>query len=305
MSNLIKAPINYAVSAGGQFVKGGSVLFGFINIRPDADNPATLKPIYLDSALNNQAANPQGLSSDAVFDQSDNGVLFGITDDSYSVIIYDANGDELSYIPVYELSDATAAASAQTAAADAIEAKEAAEIAAVAAGLSYDEFVNRYFGAYATDPALDPSGNAPIEGSMYWDTSGTPRFKVFTAGFWIYPPDMALGTMSLVDKQTSPTDTTTGRGLTTDALGANGGPVFDDVTYQPEVSFGVGVVRLMNNNSGSDISGGASTAGSSLRSAVFIADGSIIFSVSSTGTWKNISGGTCSATRTREFVRTA
>ena len=91
MADPIKAPINYAVSAGGQFVKGGSVVFGFENLRPDADNPATLKPVYLDSALLLEAANPQGLSSDAVFDQSDNGVLYGADADVYSVIIYDSN----------------------------------------------------------------------------------------------------------------------------------------------------------------------------------------------------------------------
>ena len=217
MADLIKAPINYAVSAGGQFVKGGSVVFGFINIRPDAANPATLKPIYLDSALTSQAANPQGLSSDAVFNQSLNGVLFGADDDSYSVIIYDANDVELSYIPVYELSDANAAASAQAAEAGAItaqglaeaaqlaaeEAQSAAEAAALSAGISLAEFVNRYLGSYVSDPALDPAGSPPQEGSLYWNSAGTPRFKVFTSGAWVYPLDLALGSAAYADLGTA------------------------------------------------------------------------------------------------------
>jgi hypothetical protein len=197
MADLIKAPINYAVSAGGQFVKGGSVLFGVINIRPDAANPATLKPIYLDSALTLQAANPQGLSSDAVFDQSNNGVLFGADDDSYSVIIYDANGEELSYIPVYQLSDATAAASAQTAASEALVSASEASDSEIATNLSYEEFINRYLGSYATDPTVDPAGNPPIEGSLYW-SSGSAAFKVFTMGAWQFT-NLTFGTAAYVD----------------------------------------------------------------------------------------------------------
>ena len=197
MADLIKAPINYAVSAGGQFVKGGSAVFGFINIRPDAANPATLKPIYLDSALISQAANPQGLSSDAVFDQANNGVLFGADDDSYSVIIYDANDVELSYIPVYNLSDATAAANAQAAEAGAIAAESgavtaqglaeaaqvAAEAAAVTAVATLDEFQDIYWGAYASTPALSPVGNPATEGDLYFNTTSA-SMQVYNGSLW-------------------------------------------------------------------------------------------------------------------------
>ena len=237
MADLIKAPINYAVSAGGQFVKGGSVVFGFINIRPDAANPATLKPIYLDSALTSQAANPQGLSSDAVFNQSLNGVLFGADDDSYSVIIYDANDVELSYIPVYNLSDATAAANAQAAEAGAIVAQDlaevaqlaaevaqaAAEAAALSAGISLSEFVNRYLGSYVSDPTLDPAGSPPQEGSLYWNSAGTPRFKVFTSGAWVYPLDLALGSAAYADLGTAADQIPTNADLDGKNLLINGG----------------------------------------------------------------------------------
>ena len=116
MSDILRAPINYGVAADGKFVKGGSVVFGFENIRPDEANPATLKPIFLDAGLTLQAENPQGLSSDATFNQADNGVLFGETSAKYSIIIYSGNGKELSYIPSYDLSDSSASITAQDAA---------------------------------------------------------------------------------------------------------------------------------------------------------------------------------------------
>lgn len=204
MSDPIKAPINYAITAGGQFVKGGSVIFGFQNIRPDADNPATLKPIFLDSALSSQAANPQGLSSDAVFDQADNGVLFGADDDIYSIIILDANGVELSYIPSYYLADATAATSAQ---ASAIEAQLAASQAITAQGLaeaaqaaaeqaaieaaqsaqaasdSLSEFVDQYWGSYASEPALSPVGNPATNGDLYFNETQN-SMRVYNGSAW-------------------------------------------------------------------------------------------------------------------------
>jgi hypothetical protein len=76
-----------------------------------------------------------------------------------------------------------------------------AEVAQVAANLSYEEFVNRYLGAYASDPALDPAGNAPIEGSLYWST-GSAAFKVFTMGAWQFT-NLTFGTAAYVDVGTA------------------------------------------------------------------------------------------------------
>lgn len=233
MSDILRAPINYGVAAGGQFVKGGSVVFGFENIRPDAANPATLKAIFLDDGLTLQATNPQGLSSDATFDQADNGVLFGDTGAKYSIIIYDANDEELSYIPSYDLSDASASITAQDAANDASASAVGAALSEVAAGLSeantlalYADFVNRYFGAFASDPALDAEGNPPVDGSLYWNTVNK-TFKAYDSGVWYLPQDLGFGTAAYANVQTSPTDATADRlmavgagGLLSDNLGA-------------------------------------------------------------------------------------
>ena len=225
MSDILRAPINYGVAAGGQFVKGGSVAFGFENIRPDQANPATLKPIFLDDGLTMQAANPQGLSSDATFDQADNGVLFGDTGAKYSIIIYDANDVELSYIPSYDLSDAAASVTAQDAANDASASAVAAALSKVAAGLSeantlalYTDFLNRYFGAFSSDPALDDEGNPPVDGSLYWNTVNK-TFKAYDSGAWYLPQDLGFGTAAYANIQTSPTDTTAGALMAVGAFG--------------------------------------------------------------------------------------
>lgn len=58
------------------------------------------------------------------------------------------------------------------------------------------------------------------------------------------------GTMATVEKQTSPTDATAGRGLTTDSTHTAAGVIYTGVNYQPEISLGRGVPRLMRNKSG-------------------------------------------------------
>lgn len=225
MSDILRAPINYGVAADGQFVKGGSVAFGFENIRPDEANPATLKAIFLDDGLTLQATNPQGLSSDATFNQADNGVLFGETGAKYSIIIYDANDQELSYIPSYDLSDASASITAQDAANDASASAVAAALSEVAAGLSeantlalYTDFVNRYFGPFASDPAVDDEGNPPVDGSLYWNTVNK-TFKAYDSGVWYLPQDLGFGTAAYANVQTSPGDTTANALMVVGAFG--------------------------------------------------------------------------------------
>lgn len=190
MSEIITAPINYAVIAGGNFVSGGAVVFGVENVKPDAANPATLKSVYLDSALLIEAQNPQPLNSSAVFDQSPNGVLYGADNDKYSIVIYDRSGAELSYIPSYNLSDANAALDAQQsaseAAASAGEAATSAENAKIsedAAEASLNEFVDQYWGAYATEPALSPIGNPATVGDLYFNTTDS-SMKVYDGAVW-------------------------------------------------------------------------------------------------------------------------
>lgn len=271
MSDILRAPINYGVAAGGQFVKGGSVLFGFENIRPDADNPATLKAIFLDDALTLQASNPQGLSSDATFNQADNGVLFGETGAKYSIIIYDANDVELSYIPSYDLSDASASITAQDAANAASASAVAAALSEVAAGLSetntlalYTDFVNRYFGAFASDPALDDEGNPPVDGSLYWNTVNK-TFKTYDSGVWYLPQDLGFGTMAYVDAQASPTDATAGRGLTTDTTHVAAGALYTEANYQPNAAQGLNDPHELSYNAALPLNTGDTVGGSDLN----------------------------------------
>ena len=183
MANQIKAPINYPIIAGGKIVSGGSVLFGQPNVKPDEDNPSTLKAIYLDAALSQQAENPQGISSDGVFDQSDTGILYGPTDTVYSIVIRGANKKELSYIPEYDLSDSNAAQAAQDAAAAAASSESNAIAAKDLTEALYTDFTNRYFGAYSADPSVDAQDNTPNEGSLYWNSTASV-FKIWASGAW-------------------------------------------------------------------------------------------------------------------------
>jgi len=190
MADKITAPINYPIIAGGKILKGGFVVFGESNIRPDPDNPTTLKSIYLDSGLTLEADNPQGISSDGVFDQSISGVLFGETNDTYSVLIIDQNGKELSYIPEYSLSDANSAANAQQSATDAANsASQAASSesnaasSAASASSSLVEFTNTYWGEYASEPALSPNGEAATTGDLYFNTT-TGGMLVYNETQW-------------------------------------------------------------------------------------------------------------------------
>jgi hypothetical protein len=314
MSDILRAPINYGVAAGGQFVKGGSVVFGFENIRPDAANPATLKAIFLDDGLTLQATNPQGLSSDATFDQADNGVLFGDTGAKYSIIIYDSNDVELSYIPSYDLSDASASVTAQDAANDASASDVAAALSEVAAGLSeantlalYTDFVNRYFGAFASDPTLDDEGNPPVDGSIYWNTVNK-TFKAYDSGVWYLPQDLGFGTAAYVNTgtdpaeiplnsdlgtaayanvQTSPTDATAGAVLNNETTSIGGFVNYTEANYQPDSQNGINAEMLCQNISGVSITD--TVDGASLKPVTTDSSGNLNATVATMGggtTWR-------------------
>lgn len=211
MADQINTPINYPVIAGGKIVVGGKVLFGNENQRPDEDNPATLKAIFVDSNLQIQAQNPQPLGSNGEFDQSVNGTLYGPDNAVYSVLILDRKGKELSYTPSFNLSDTSAAtsAAASAAAAAASESNAAAsESAAAAIGIevanSYVDFVNRYFGAFASDPSVDPAGNPPNEGSIYFNTV-SDVFFTWNGSAWInYFPSNPNGLLVTATGTTTP-----------------------------------------------------------------------------------------------------
>jgi len=208
MADPIKAPITYPVIAGGKIVAGGSVVFGAANVKPDPENPATLKSIWLDNALTQQAQNPQGLDSNGVFDQSSTGLLYGEVADTYSVVVFDANGSELSYIPVYDLSDANAAITAQEAATEAQTAEAGAISARNLVESLYSDFLIRYFGTYASDPSTNDEGNPPEEGSLYWNST-IKAFRVYSQGSWVAAKDLAVVVPTVLPRLT-------GDGATTD-----------------------------------------------------------------------------------------
>lgn len=204
MANQIKAPINYPIIAGGKIVSGGTVLFGQPNVKPDEDNPATLKAVYLDAGLTQQAENPQGISSDGVFDQADTGILYGSDNTVYSIVIRGANKKELSYIPEYDLNDANAAAAAQESASQAASSESNAIAAKNLTEALYTDFTNRYFGAYSADPSVDDLGNPPSEGSIYFNTM-SDVFYIWDGSAWMnYFPSNPNGLMVTATGTTTP-----------------------------------------------------------------------------------------------------
>lgn len=81
----------------------------------------------------------------------------------------------------------TSATNAAASAASALASKNAAATSetnaaasASSALASLNEFKGRYYGPLANDPALDPLGNAPTAGDLYFNT-GTNRLRVFNA----------------------------------------------------------------------------------------------------------------------------
>lgn len=90
--------------------------------------------------------------------------------------------------------------------------------------------------------------------------------------------------------QTSTTDTTTLRGVTTDV-------------YQPSLTEGLGVVRLMNNNSGGVILSEDTIAGSSITFTYFDVAGAAQSGSGASGTWKNVSARALSAGEHGFFMR--
>lgn len=106
--------------------------------------------------------------------------------------------------------------------------------------------------------------------------------------------------------QTSPADATADRGLTTETTHLTAGVLYTGANYQPDVSQGVGVVRLMQNNSGGNIADQQQVSGTNLLVVFFV--GSVLTaSIAGIGTWKMVSGTAtnCANGNTREFVRTA
>ena len=74
---------------------------------------------------------------------------------------------------------------------------------------------------------------------------------------------------------------------------------------QNTTTLGLGVVRLMYNNSGGVIGENSSVSGSALKIAIGTTTGFTTSTVTVTGTWKQVLGTICNASTTGYFVRTA
>ena len=112
------------------------------------------------------------------------------------VVTYNGTADRFEILGNYNEAVTAAAAAiaaqglAETAQGLAEDAQSAAELAQAAAESSassaeawYNTFTGTYYGASASDPALDPNGDAPTEGDMYYNTT-LNRMRVFDGTQW-------------------------------------------------------------------------------------------------------------------------
>ena len=81
--------------------------------------------------------------------------------------------------------------------------------------------------------------------------------------------------------------------------------VYTGANYQPEEVGGIGVVKRMRSQKGSNIAIGESLAGSLIRHVTVDSTGSVVTVLAASGTWKNVSGIIVANLEIADFVRTA
>ena len=102
------------------------------------------------------------------------------------------------------------------------------------------------------------------------------------------------------------TGTATGEVLLSEDLNMDNGETnFTSANYQPEVVNGIGVVRIMFNNSGGNIAAGASVSGSSLRATYFLGTTLTTLLTPPPGTWMQVTQLTVADGSSCDMVRTA
>jgi hypothetical protein len=106
-------------------------------------------------------------------DLSANDLLAGMI----ALLVYD--GTNFRLIGHHGASETNAAASASAAASSA----SAAATSASNAATQFTTFRGIFYGALASDPALDPNGNAPDQGDFYYNTT-TDQVRVFDGTAW-------------------------------------------------------------------------------------------------------------------------
>jgi hypothetical protein len=85
-----------------------------------------------------------------------------------------------------ETNAAASESAAATSASEALASQQAAEVAQGIVEQIYDQFDDRYLGAYEDDPLADNDGNALVEGSIYWNTVGD-ELRFFNGFSWESP----------------------------------------------------------------------------------------------------------------------
>jgi len=82
-------------------------------------------------------------------------------------------------------------------------------------------------------------------------------------------------------------------------------PVYTGANFQPETVGGIGVVKRMRSQKGSNIAIGESLAGSLIRNITVDSNGAVVAVLAASGTWKNVSGIIVANLEIADFVRTA
>src|SRR5690625_2468790 len=100
-----------------------------------------------------------------------------------------------------------------------------------------------YYGAASSDPTVDPNGDPPDVGDMYWNTTGSGSLRIFNGTVWVPLPDGYLTEADLA--RNGGTIPETNSENVWDAPQRFEGPMQDHLVFQrlgagPEFSIGVG-----------------------------------------------------------------
>ena len=117
----------------------------------------------------------------------------------------------------------SAAASASAAATSATNAANSATSASTSStdALSYlNAFKGQYYGSLASDPTLDPLGNAIGTGDLYWNTT-VPEMRVYNGTVWVAAYLPAAGYLAKANNLSDLTNTATARTNLGLAIGTN------------------------------------------------------------------------------------
>ncbi len=110
-------------------------------------------------------------------------------------------------IPTLQQIKPFADAAAQSAS-DADDAKDAAVQAKTDTEALYDDFVSRYLGPYASDPTVDPNGDALTQGALYFNTVGK-HLRMYDGTNWIIFENITFASQATAETGTDNTSAMT------------------------------------------------------------------------------------------------